>query len=319
MMNMHTKHVIILHNPLQENPTEDERDVLDQAQLVTEALKELGYHPRRMEFNLNIPWFIENIRQVNPEFIFNLVETVDGRGRLSFMSPAILESRNIPFSGSGSTAMFLSTEKVTAKKILRSYQIATPDWATCSDRVDPEREYLLKPIAEDGSVGISDELIYRGNRIEYIPEEWFAEEYIHGREFNVSVLAGKRGPEVLPPAEMCFRDYSPEQPRILGYKAKWDPSSFEYQNTIRSFAFEAKDAALLANLRRISEQCWQAFGLQGYARIDFRVSETGIPYVIEINANPCISPDSGFIAACEQAGLGKTEVIQHIIDAIDRK
>ena len=319
MMNQDTRQVIILHNPLSPNPTDDERDVLDQAHLVKEALKELGYHSQRMEFNLNIPWLINGIRKIDPAFIFNLVETVDGRGKLSFMAPAILESRDIRFSGSGSTAMFLTTDKVTTKKILRSEHIATPDWATTSEAIEPEKEYILKPISEDGSVGITDELIYMGNRIEHIPEDWFAEEFIQGREFNVSVLAGARGSEVLPPAEMRFRNYTEDRPRILGYKAKWDTDSFEYKNTVRSFAFEAKDASLLTELKRISAQCWSAFGLKGYARVDFRISNEGIPYVIEINANPCISPDSGFIAACEQAGLGNTEVIKRIIDDIDRK
>lgn len=318
-MESDTRQVIILHNPLSENASEDERDVLDQAHLAKEALKELGYHSQRMEFSLNIPWLIKGLREVHPEFIFNLVETVDGRGKLGFMAPAILESRNIPFTGSGSTAMFLTTDKVTTKKILRFHQIDTPGWATTSEAVEPEKEYILKPISEDGSVGIADELIYMGNRIEHIPEEWFAEEYIHGREFNVSVLAGKNGPEVLPPAEMRFQNYAENQPRVLGYKAKWDTNSFEYKNTVRSFAFEPKDAPLLSELKRISALCWSVFDLRGYARVDFRISKDGVPYVIEINANPCISPDSGFIAAGEQAGLDSTEVIKRIIDDIDRK
>lgn len=318
-MNPDTKQVIILHNPLSPNPTEDELDVLDQAHLVKEALKELGYNSERMEFNLNIPWFINAIRKLNPAFIFNLVETVDGTGKLSFMAPAILESGEIRFSGSGSAAMFLTTDKVTAKKILRAEHIITPDWATTSEAIEPTKEYILKPISEDGSVGITDELIYMGSQIEHLPDDWFAEEYIQGREFNVSVLAAARGPEVLKPAEMRFLNYTEDQPRILGYKAKWDTNSFEYQNTVRSFDFEAKDASLLAELKRISRQCWNAFGLKGYARVDFRISNEGIPYVIEINANPCISPDSGFIAACEQAGLGNTEVIKQIINDINQK
>ena len=124
---------------------------------------------------------------------------------------------------------------------------------------------------------------------------------------------------VLPPAEMCFNNYSESTPRILGYKAKWEENSFEYKNTSRSFNFEEQDLLLLEDLRVIAQKCWQIFGLRGYARVDVRVGNDHIPKVIEINANPCIAPESGFIAACKEAGLTETEVIRRIIEDAERK
>ena len=64
---------------------------------------------------------------------------------------------------------------------------------------------------------------------------WFIEDFIDGREFNMSVLAGKDGPEVLPPAEIVFVDYGEDKPRIVDFKAKWEMDSFEYANTVREF------------------------------------------------------------------------------------
>ena len=150
-------------------------------------------------------------------------------------------------------------------------------------------------------------------RAERLGGEVFAEAYIAGREFNLSVLAGPDGPEVLPPAEIHFVDYPDDRPRIVGYRAKWDSDSFEYHHTPRSFDFPPPDAPLLAELCRLARACWDLFGLRGYARVDFRVDETGQPWVLEINANPCLSPDAGFGAAAERAGLSFPAVIARIL------
>ncbi len=93
--------------------------------------------------------------------------------------------------------------------------------------------------------------------------------------------------------------------------------SFEYKNTVRTFDFEEKERDLLDQIREISMKCWNVFGLRGYARVDFRVSEEGHPFVLELNANPCIAEDSGFMAACRHAGLDNSEVIKRIISNLN--
>lgn len=312
------KHSIILHNPVGSDSKEDEMDVLNQAELIEKALSLLGYSSERMEFSLNILDLMNKIKAKHPDIVFNLVETVNNTGRLSFIAPAMLESIGLIFTGSGTEAIFTTTDKVICKTILRSNKIETPDWAKDLFDLNPEKIYLTKPIAEDGSVGIDENLLLRGNQIKAIPKKSFAEAYIHGREFNISVIGGKAGLMVLPPAEMCFNNYTESKPRILGYKAKWEENSFEYKNTTRSFNFDEQDFLLLEGLRVIAEKCWQIFGLRGYARVDVRVGNDNIPKVIEINANPCIAPDSGFIAACKEAGLTVTEAIKRIIEDAER-
>jgi D-alanine-D-alanine ligase len=142
----------------------------------------------------------------------------------------------------------------------------------------------------------------------------FAESYVHGREFNLSVLAGAGGPEVLPPAEIVFEAYPEGKPRIVGYRAKWDETSFEYTHTVRRFEFAGADAPLIGALGSLALRCWDLFGLRGYARVDFRVDESGGPWILEVNANPCISPDAGFVAAAERAGLSFEHVVERIVD-----
>jgi D-alanine-D-alanine ligase len=170
---------------------------------------------------------------------------------------------------------------------------------------------------EEGSVvccGDTGELRHEmGKRLGELGAEAFAERYIDGREFNLSVLAASGAPEVLPPAEIEFVGYGEDKPRIVGYKAKWDDQAAEYHNTPRRFGFGKQDKSLLRSLKRITRRCWKLFGLRGYARVDYRVDRDGAPWILEINSNPCLSPDSGFTAATERAGLCYEEVIGRII------
>ena len=136
-----------------------------------------------------------------------------------------------------------------------------------------------------------------------------------GREFNVALLDSPGGPQVLPVAEMLFENFAPDRPRIVGYDAKWDEGSDDYAGTVRSFEFPESDQALLDALAHLARRTWSAFGLSGYARVDFRVDEQGRPTVIDVNANPCLSPDAGFAAALARAGIPYPDAVARILDA----
>jgi D-alanine-D-alanine ligase len=144
----------------------------------------------------------------------------------------------------------------------------------------------------------------------------FAERFVEGREFNLALLSGPNGPQVLPPAEILFRDFAPGTPRMVGYRAKWDPDSRAYQNTPRRFAEPAEDGPLHKALRETALRCWDLFFLRGYARVDFRVDGCGRPWVLEVNANPCLSPDAGFAAALEQAGMAFVEAVERVVGEV---
>jgi D-alanine-D-alanine ligase len=121
---------------------------------------------------------------------------------------------------------------------------------------------------------------------------------------------------VLPIAELRFQDFPAGKPRIVGYAAKWDTTSFEYRNTVRSFEVEAE---LAGRARELALHCWELFALGGYARVDFRVDSGGRPWILEINANPCLSPDAGFAAAAAEAGIDFDTMIAALLeDALRR-
>jgi D-alanine-D-alanine ligase len=69
-------------------------------------------------------------------------------------------------------------------------------------------------------------------------------------------------------------------------------------------------------MQGITRRCWHAFGLSGYARVDFRVDAEGRPWVLEVNANPCLTSDAGFVAAAHQAGWSQRDVVARIVAAV---
>jgi D-alanine-D-alanine ligase len=310
---------LILHSPLQESAGPDELDVLEQAAFFRTGLSALGYQVETAPFRL------DGIGK--PDLVVNLVETLAGSGRLVHVGPALFEAMNLPFTGCPSEAIYLTSNKLLSKKILREQGIPTPAYVLWDEVLDgrevPHIPFLVKSIWEHASFGLDEsrKLLFTG-RQELIggfqamngdPAGFFAEEYIDGREFNLSVIGGLEGPIVLPPAEIRF-GFPEGKPRIVGYRAKWDESSFEYQNTVRSFSFSGEDRPLLNSLMEISLMCWKIFRLRGYARVDFRVDAAGRPFVLEINANPCISNDSGFVAACLEGGLTNAEIVRRITE-----
>jgi D-alanine-D-alanine ligase len=182
----------------------------------------------------------------------------------------------------------------------------------------------VKSTWEHASLGLDDGAIVPADRAAETIErrrselggDWFAEEFVPGRELNVTLLAERAGPRALPVAEIRFDAFPAGKPRIVGYAAKWDTDSFEYQNTPRSFAVEPE---LAERLSAVALECWTLFRLDGYARVDFRVDERGTPWVLEVNANPCLSPDAGFAAALAEAGIDYRSAIARLIeDAVER-
>ena len=142
----------------------------------------------------------------------------------------------------------------------------------------------------------------------------FAERFVAGREFNVALLGRSDAqPQVLPVAEIEFCNYAPEKPRIVDWRAKWVAASFEYQNTPRRFDFAKCDAGLVAHLEHLATDAWHTCGLRGYARVDFRVDARGAPWILEVNANPCLAPDAGFAAALAADGISYTSAMTRIV------
>jgi len=311
--------------------SKDEEDGLSEVSIVSQSLANLGFTPVNVPFHLDILKTKSLLDEFCPLFVFNLVEAIEGKGGLIHLAPSMLDYFGIPYTGSQKDAVFLTSNKLLAKKFLKSSGILTPPYHTMDEiirgQVNFDPPYILKSVWEHASIGIDDNsIIYDKEELrEEIQKryfltgsDYFVEAYIEGREFNIALLADEDGPQVLPHAEIDFKNYPPGKPRIVDYSAKWVEDSFEYMNTSRKFGFSKKDSLLLKRLSNISVNCWDLFKLNGYARVDFRVDKKGVPWVLEVNINPCLSPESGFIAAAIKAGLDFDTVVKRIIKDLFR-
>ncbi len=318
---MSTKRCCILFNQPRENAMQDELDVLDQVDFIEKNLKTLGIVTFRKGITDDFMNEAAALASNNPDFVFNLVESINNRGELCYFIPALLNMHSIPYSGSPLEAMFITTSKVLTKKTLKKAGINNPQGYSPSEysKLIPGRRYIIKPVWEDGSLGITGDSVftyqpgYESRLKNYSDTHWFIEEYIEGREFNISLIYSEKGPEVLPPAEIIFHNYTGDKPRIVDFKAKWEAGSFEYENTIRDFPGDDLNPVLKEKITSTALQCWNEFGLKGYARVDMRIDSNDTPYIIEVNANPCLSPDGGVVAATIAAELPFTDVLQRII------
>ena len=317
--------VVILYNEI-ESGTADEVDVLNQKELVSKACISLGHEIIPLAIGSDLKKNMQAVVSEKPDLVFNLVESVWGMGELIYFAPAVLNSYKIPYTGVPLDALFLTTSKVLAKKIMQKEGLPTASFFSVNETalLNPGRKYIVKPVWEEASVGISEDLIFSPSETEKVDKirgmdrfHYFIEEFIDGREFNISIIAGKNGPEVLPPAEMIFSRFFDDKPRIVGYKAKWDESSDEYKHTSRSFRTLISSPGLRQKLEDICLRSWNVFNLRGYARIDFRVDSLENIFILEINGNPCIAPDSGFIAASEEAGYSRQQIIDRILRDIN--
>jgi D-alanine-D-alanine ligase len=321
--------LLILHNAVSSSSAPDDLDTLVQVKAVECGLRDLGHQVETLCFERN-EHMKQLLRTAMPEVVFNLVETVDGSARLAHSAPALLEELEIPFTGAAGEPFRLSTGKLSAKALLAEAGVPTPEWHVLGDLADASGPlsgpWLIKSVWEHASLGLEEDSVVSPrttgelqsemlSRKSGLGGECFAERYVHGREFNISLLQAGEDPEVLPLAELRFQGWTTERARVVGYKAKWQEDSPEFHATVRSFDFPEDDATLLDRLGRTAVDTWNALELSGYARIDIRVDGAGQPFVIDVNANPCISPDAGFQAAAARAGLTFTQLLERILQS----
>jgi D-alanine-D-alanine ligase len=329
-----------VHQAVSEEATVDEQDVFAQRDAILAALARLGHAAEALPCTLDLAALRAELGRRDPELIFNLVESLGGSDQFITLAPQAYEAWGYRYTGVSAEGLWRTTNKLHGKRFYAEHSIPTLPWwdASAPDTIqnalvrelDWPSRWIRKPVWEHASFGMTDQAVIaceNFSQLVHATRDWskqlarpcFAEPYVAGREFNLSILAGETGPEVMPPAEIEFLNYAQDKPKIVGYAAKWTEDAAEYEGTPRTFDFPASDAPLLARLREIALRCWHRLGLRGYARVDFRVDEQSRPWVLEVNANPCIAPWSGFTAAIERAGYTYDQAIARILaDATSR-
>jgi D-alanine-D-alanine ligase len=257
--------------------------------------------------------------------VFNLGEGVAGRlfewARIAWA----LEAMGYCFTGASGNALAITSHKQHTKYRLRQANIPSPrGWLfrTSSEvRVDFDFPVIVKPLVEDGSLGIENNAVVFNlnelkHRVDYIYHTYrqtaLVEEFITGREINIAIW--NNPPEVLPFCEIDFSDYPDPYKQIVSFAAKWEVNSFDYDHT-PGICPANTDPELTERLTQIALETWKGLECKDYARIDTRVDYNGNPYVIEVNCNPDLSPDAGFYRSVRAAGYSYQQMILKILEA----
>lgn len=260
------------------------------------------------------------LRALDPALVFNLVDTVPEGPDEAWRVAALLEEMGLSFTGAPSAALKVLGDKTVMKRHLEEAGLPVPAGIVGTD---PSIRFIVKSATEHHSHGLEAASIVTGpaDAITLLETcqirhggRWYAETYVDGREFSLSLLDTPDGLTVLPVAEIRFEDLPDDAPRIITRK-DGATNARSYTATLARFPHDPADRELFDALRDLARVAWTTFGLKGYAQVDFRVDSGGAPFILEVNANPGLSAGAAFCAAAAQKGFSQTSVVETVIAA----
>lgn len=292
---------------------------------ICDSLESVDIPARSVNLKNDVRLLVEILQQRSMDVIFNLVESFHNESEPEMHVAGLYDLYKIPYTGAPPKALGNCLDKILTKQLLRSYGIRVPRHKVVHSLplkkpIGIPYPHIVKPVHEDASAGIENESVVRNrrqlvDRIEYI-HRWFRqaaliEEYIEGREFNVSVVGNK--PAIsLPVSEIDFSGMPGHLHKIVSYQAKWMPDHDAYKHTIPVCPANIPEK-LSHELSRIALTCSRIMGTRDYSRVDMRVTEDGTVYVLEVNPNPDISRDAGFMRAASVYGWDHAETLKRIV------
>ena len=293
---------------------------------VLKALGQLGHQVEHLSIFDDLDLLRQKLQSFQPDLIFNLADQFKNNRAFDQNIVSFLEMQGLPFTGCGSTGLTLCKHKGISKKILSYHRIHTPEFVTISrgKRIARPRRLkfpiLVKPLKEEASLGISQASLVETDeqfkeRVQFIHEKFnndvIAEEYIEGRELYVSIIGNLRL-QAFPIRELVFKEVPPDEPKIATYKAKWDEDYRKRWGLQNRFA-EGLDPALVSRIEQTCKRIYRLLTIDGYARLDLRLTPKNEVYFIEANPNPILAEDEDFAQSALKANLPYPQLIDRIV------
>jgi D-alanine-D-alanine ligase len=281
--------------------------------------------------------------QNKPDLIFNRCEEFLDNADLEMNVAATFELFKARYTGSPAPTLAIALDKGITKAILQAHGIPTAAYAVISNPSEipvalekrrrdsrvprsntaPVFPMIVKPVREDGSLGIDVHAVVHNcdeleQRVSFVHRQFrqpaIVEEFIEGREVNIGVLAREPGEfETLPIAEIIFDRLPSGIPKIVGYEAKWLVNSPCDLGTVPRCPADIAPA-LARRLRELAVRSAHAIGIADYGRIDMRIRSDGRPFVLEVNPNPDLSREGGFMRAAKASGRTYTDTVLEIVE-----
>ncbi len=301
-------------------------DPFETFERMAQGIREVGYDCYLLNIKDDYDLFMKDYKKNAPDVVFNLVEIFYEKAHYEMNFAGLLELMKVAYTGADPIALGTCQRKAMAKSIMYAQGISTPQYqivSTLDDLKELKLHYpiIVKPTMEDASIGIEfdsvvdnyEKLLAKVENILFnLHQSALIEEYIDGRELNVAVLGDKK-PRILPISEIDFSRMPDYLHNIVSFQAKWDPYHEAYHSTVAicpsilptEVENTAKDLALKA---------FKAMGCRDYARVDMRLSKENKLFVLEVNPNPDLTEDAGFMRSSKAAGLNFNKTLKRIVD-----
>jgi D-alanine-D-alanine ligase len=329
--------VLILHNDDDALAHGEQADrfaiqaVLEAAHGVEGACRERGFEVRVLPAPVAPAALCALLADERPEVVFNLVESVAGETRLEAAVAWLYELSGVAYTGSPAFSLSLALQKDATGALLRGLGVPVPAGRLLERGDEPldglAFPLIVKPVREDASHGISLESVCHDapatrararHLIERYAQGALCEEFVEGRELNVSVLGEGEDARTLALMEIDYSGWPASQPRLITYKAKWDEESEECKGSVPVPARDLSPA-LAERIRRVALAAYRGVGLRDYGRIDLRIHPERGPLVLDVNANPDLTPGAGLAKAAAASGTSYPELIEEIVLAAGRR
>ncbi len=297
---------------------------------VRQALRRLGHEVQVAGLRDDLSPLEEILHAWKPHLAFNLLEEFRGEAIYDASVVSYLELKGIPVTGCNPRGLVLARDKAASKHLVAGEGVRVPSFSVFARRkpvrAAPALPYplIVKSRIEEASLGISQASIVHNERalrrrIRFVHErletDAVAERYIEGREFYVGVLGGVGGggrPRVLPPLELLFRRL-PGRARAIASEHAKHSLSFQKRWGVTLRLARNLPERVPGQLARESRTAFEALGLSGYARMDFRLDAQGRLFFLEANPNPEIARGEEMARAAAAAGLSYQALLTQIL------
>jgi D-alanine-D-alanine ligase len=324
--------IALTHNlRLTDSEEEAEFDTAETVNALAGAIERLGHRLERFEVSGPASRTVARLEAYSPDLIFNTAEGRRGRFREAFY-PALFDQLGFPYTGSDAYALAVTLDKQLTKLILKEHGVRTPGWQFVEHESELKAEDLhfpviVKPNFEGSSKGITQDSIAEDvqevrlkvrHALAKYPAGVLVEEFITGRDLTVPFLAAVNNDfdGVLAPVEYVVDSSvaSARRYQIYDYDLK---TRNEKAVSVRAPA--AISTEMAERLREIGQKVFNKLDCRDLGRIDFRLSDAGVPYFLEINALPSLEPGAGIYAAGALEGLHFDGVINSVIQSAAKR
>ncbi len=287
------------------------------------ALAALGHDVVRLGAG---PEIVDRLREARPDVVFNLAEGEGGRCREAHV-PALLELLGIPYVGSDPLTLAVTLDKPVAKRLVASEGFPTPRFRTYRSAADARAidlalPVIVKPAFEGSSKGVrlaskAATAAEARDMVAFVTEtyrqEALVEEFVPGVEVTVGLI-GNDSPRVVGIMEIVPKTMKREE-FVYSLEIKRD-----WENQVEYRCPPSLPRTTLAEIEMCAVGIYRLLGCRDFSRIDFRLYEAGLPYFLECNPLPGLSPGYGDLPImADRMGMSYLDLVASILShAFDR-